>query len=208
MSSVKRIASRPAIYPVIATVALEIVVTTKTPQVIAADTAEESLARLGSIARMVGATMSNTANPTMLQAGYKVNVIPGAATAGVDGRFIPGFEDEFYATITELLGDKVRYEVATGDIAVETGFEGDLVAAMTRALQAEDPEAVTVPFMVSGGTGARAGANRGARCLGSAPLGPAPELDFVSVFHGVDERVPIESLEFGCRVLDRFLDEA
>ena len=175
---------------------------------ISADTAEESLARLGSIARMVGATMSNTANPTMLQAGYKVNVIPGAATAGVDGRFIPGFEDEFYATITELLGDKVRYEVATGDIAVETGFEGDLVAAMTSALQAEDPEAVTVPFMMSGGTDAKAWSKLGVRCFGFAPLRLPPELDFVSLFHGVDERVPIESLEFGCRVLDRFLDEA
>ena len=75
------------------------------------DRAEETLARLGSIARMVGATMSNTANPTMLKAGYKHNVIPGRATAAIDGRFVPGGEDEFYATIADLLGDKVRYEV-------------------------------------------------------------------------------------------------
>lgn len=173
-----------------------------------AATAEESLARLGSIARMVGATLSNTANPTMLHAGYKVNVIPGAATAGVDGRFIPGFEDEFYATISKLIGDKVRYEVATGDIAVETSFDGDLVGAMTRSLQAEDPGALAVPFMMSGGTDAKAWSKLGVRCFGFAPLRLPPELDFVALFHGVDERVPIESLEFGCRVLDRFLDEA
>ncbi|HEX5907066.1 MAG TPA: M20/M25/M40 family metallo-hydrolase, partial [Propionibacteriaceae bacterium] len=46
------------------------------------DHPEETLDRLGSIARMVGATMSNTANPTMLSAGYKHNVVPGRATAG------------------------------------------------------------------------------------------------------------------------------
>ena len=78
------------------------------------DRAEETLTRLGSIARMVGATMSNTANPTMLSAGYKHNVIPGRATAGIDGRFVPGGEDEFYATIADLLGDKVRYRCRLG----------------------------------------------------------------------------------------------
>ena len=173
-----------------------------------ADTAEETLARIGSLAHMIGATMSNTANPTMLQAGYKMNVIPGQATAGVDGRFIPGYEDEFYATIAELLGDKVRYEVETADIAVETEFSGDLVNAMTGSLLAEDPEAVPVPFLMSGGTDAKAWSKLGVRCFGFSPLRLPPELDFAALFHGVDERVPVESLQFGCRVLDRFLDQA
>jgi acetylornithine deacetylase/succinyl-diaminopimelate desuccinylase-like protein len=173
-----------------------------------ADTVEETLARLGSIARMVGGTMANTANPTMLQAGYKVNVIPGEAVAGIDGRFIPGCEDEFYATIGELIGEQVRYEVVTSERAVETDFDGDLVAAMTGCLQAEDPGAIPVPFMMSGGTDAKAWSRLGIRCFGFAPLRLPPELDFVALFHGVDERVPVESLQFGCRVLDRFLDRA
>ncbi|MCW5950940.1 MAG: M20/M25/M40 family metallo-hydrolase [Propionibacteriaceae bacterium] len=173
-----------------------------------ADTAEETLARIGSMARMVGATMSNTANPTMLQAGYKMNVIPGQATASVDGRFIPGYEAEFHATIAELLGDKVRYEVETADVAVETEFSGDLVDAMTSSLLAEDPGAVPVPFLMSGGTDAKAWSKLGIRCFGFAPLRLPPELDFAALFHGVDERVPVESLQFGCRVLDRFLDQA
>lgn len=173
-----------------------------------ADTAEETLARIGSLARMVGATMSNTANPTMLQAGYKMNVIPGQATASVDGRFIPGYEDEFYATIAELLGDKVRYEVETADIAVETDFSGDLVNTMTASLLAEDPGATPVPFIMSGGTDAKAWSKLGVRCFGFAPLRLPPDLDFAALFHGVDERVPVESLQFGCRVLDRFLDQA
>ena len=173
-----------------------------------ADDAETTLARLGSIARMVGATMSNTANPTMLNAGYKHNVIPGHATAGVDGRFLPGYEQEFYDTIARLLPDKVRYEVSISEVAVETTFDGDLVDAMTASLLTQDPGAVAVPFIMSGGTDAKAWSRLGMRCFGFAPLRLPPELDFVALFHGVDERVPTESLEFGCRVLDDLLDRA
>jgi acetylornithine deacetylase/succinyl-diaminopimelate desuccinylase-like protein len=172
------------------------------------DRAEETLARLGSIARMVGATMSNTANPTMLSAGYKHNVIPGRATAGIDGRFVPGGEDEFLATITELIGDKVRYEFVARQPSVETEFSGALVEAMKSCLMAEDPGAKAVPFLMSGGTDAKAWDRLGIRCFGFAPLRLPPDLDFVGMFHGVDERVPTESLEFGARVLDRFLQLA
>ncbi|HYI58504.1 MAG TPA: M20/M25/M40 family metallo-hydrolase [Microlunatus sp.] len=172
------------------------------------DRAEETLARLGSIARMVGATMSNTANPTMLKAGYKHNVIPGRATAAIDGRFVPGGRDEFYATIADLLGDKVRYEVVGDHPSVETEFAGALVEAMQSCLVAEDPGARAVPYLLSAGTDAKAWNRLGVRCFGFVPLKLPPDLDFVSLFHGVDERVPISSLEFGCRVLDRFLDQA
>jgi acetylornithine deacetylase/succinyl-diaminopimelate desuccinylase-like protein len=155
------------------------------------DTAEQTLARLGSIARMVGATMANSANPTMLDAGYKHNVIPSRATAGIDGRFVPGGEEEFYATITELIGDKVRYEVLNHQPSVETEFSGALVEAMKACLTAEDPGAKAVPFLMSGGTDAKAWDRLGIRSFGFAPL-----------------RLPPESLEFGARVLDRFLDQA
>jgi acetylornithine deacetylase/succinyl-diaminopimelate desuccinylase-like protein len=172
------------------------------------DQAEETLSRLGGIARMIGATMSNTANPTMLSAGYKHNVIPSLATAGIDGRFVPGGEDEFYATIADLIGDKVRYEVAAHNPSVETEFAGSLVDAMQACLAAEDPGARAVPYLFSGGTDGKVWHRAGIKCFGFAPLRLPPELDFVGMFHGVDERVPTDSLEFGARVLDRFLDRA
>jgi acetylornithine deacetylase/succinyl-diaminopimelate desuccinylase-like protein len=156
----------------------------------------------------VGATMSNTANPTMLSAGYKHNVIPGRATAGIDGRFLPGGHDEFYETIADLIGDKVRYEVVSHNPSVETQFSGALVEAMQVCLEAEDPGARAVPYIFSGGTDGKAWHHAGIRCFGFAPLRLPPDLDFVGMFHGVDERVPTESLEFGARVLDRFLDQA
>jgi len=154
---------------------------------------------------MVGATMSNTVNPTMLRAGYKHNVIPSRAFAGIDGRFVPGGRDEFMATIADLVGDRVRYEVSVEQPAVETEFSGALVEAMQTCLVAEDPGARAVPYLMSGGTDGKAWDRLGIRCFGFSPLRLPPDLDFVSMFHGVDERVPISSLEFGARVLDRFL---
>ena len=169
---------------------------------------EETLGHLGGIARMAAATMSNTANPTMLSAGYKHNVIPGGAMAGVDGRFLPGSEDEFYATIADLIGDKVRYEVVAQHPSVETQFSGALVEAMQACLEAEDHGAQAVPYMFSGGTDGKAWHRFGVRCFGFAPLRMPPDLDFLGMFHGVDERVPTDSLKFGARVLDRFLGMA
>ncbi|WP_200303686.1 M20/M25/M40 family metallo-hydrolase [Streptomyces adelaidensis] len=167
---------------------------------------EGTLARLGGIAKLIGATLSNTANPTQLGAGYKVNVIPGEATAHVDGRFLPGFEEEFLADLDKILGPKVRREDVHSDKALETSFDGALVDAMQSALIAEDPIAKAVPYMLSGGTDAKSFDDLGIRGFGFAPLKLPPELDFAGMFHGVDERVPVDGLKFGVRVLDRFID--
>jgi acetylornithine deacetylase/succinyl-diaminopimelate desuccinylase-like protein len=164
--------------------------------------------QLGSFARMFGATVRNVTNPTMLNAGYKVNVVPGEAEAHVDGRFLPGHEDEFLAKVDELIGDKVGREMVMHDKALETEFAGGLVDAMRSCLAAEDPAAKAVPYLMSGGTDAKAWSRLGIRCFGFSPLQLPPDLDFMAMFHGIDERVPVTALEFGCRVLDRFLDEA
>ncbi|WP_030418049.1 M20/M25/M40 family metallo-hydrolase [Streptomyces sp. SCSIO 75703] len=167
---------------------------------------EETLAKLGGIARMIGTTLRNSAAPTMLGAGYKVNVIPGQAVAHVDGRFLPGYEEEFLADLDRILGPRVRREDVHADKALETDFDGRLVDAMQTALSAEDPIARAVPYMLSGGTDAKSFDDLGIRCFGFAPLKLPPELDFAGMFHGVDERVPVDGLKFGVRVLDRFLD--
>ncbi len=168
--------------------------------------AREVIAKLGPISRMVGATLSNTANPTMLTAGYKVNVVPGVAWAQVDGRFLPGQEDAFFAEFDELIGPGVRREMVNEAPAIETTFDGALCAAMTEAILAADPQGRVVPFCMPGGTDAKAFSRLGIRCFGFTPLQLPPDLDFAGLFHGVDERVPVAALEFGTRVLDRFID--
>jgi acetylornithine deacetylase/succinyl-diaminopimelate desuccinylase-like protein len=169
---------------------------------------DAGLARLGGIARMIGAALRNTANPTMVTAGYKANVVPGTASATVDGRFLYGHEEEFHRQLDELIGDGVRREWLVHDRAVETTFDGPLVDAMVAALRAEDDGARPVPFTMSGGTDAKSFERLGMRCFGFSPLRLPPELDFAALFHGIDERVPVESLRFGIRVLDRFLRSA
>ncbi len=164
-----------------------------------------TLEKLGSISRIVGATLRDTANPTMLTAGYKANVIPQTAEAVVDCRVLPGRQAAFEREVDELLGPDVEREWVTQLEAYETTFDGDLVDAMNDAVLAHDPDGRTVPYMLSGGTDAKAFAKLGVRCFGFAPLRLPPELDFAALFHGVDERVPVESLRFGTRVLDHFL---
>ncbi|MCM3882977.1 M20/M25/M40 family metallo-hydrolase [Frankia sp. R82] len=169
------------------------------------DDLDATVAKLGPVARMIGATLRNTVNPTQLAAGEKVNVIPGEAVAYVDGRYLPGQQEEFLRQLDEILGPDIRREWVVLDDAVETGFDGPLVDAMAGALRAEDPIARPVPYMLSGGTDAKSFSRLGIRCFGFSPLLLPADLDFSGMFHGVDERVPLESLRFGVRVLDRFL---
>jgi acetylornithine deacetylase/succinyl-diaminopimelate desuccinylase-like protein len=164
-----------------------------------------TIAKLGPVARIINATTRNTANPTMLQAGYKANVIPATAYGVVDGRFLPGQQEQFEAAIDELLGPTVTREWIRCQPPLETTFDGALVDAMVAALKCEDPGAHPVPYMLSGGTDAKAFAKLGIRGFGFAPLKLPADLDFSGLFHGVDERVPVEALRFGVRVLDRFV---
>jgi acetylornithine deacetylase/succinyl-diaminopimelate desuccinylase-like protein len=169
------------------------------------DDPEAMIAKLGPIAQLIGATVRNTANPTRLQAGYKENVVPGKAWATVDCRTLPGRSEEFLAEVHEIIGPDLAVDYITHQPSVETTFDGALVDAMAAALRAEDPAARPVPYLVTAGTDAKAWDRLGIRCFGFSPLRLPPDLNFAALFHGVDERVPIEGLRFGVRVLDRFL---
>ena len=169
---------------------------------------EELLQRLGTLGMLVGATLQNTANPTMLESGYKINVIPTDATAFIDGRFLPGFESEFDQTIRDLVAsvsDGIHVQAVNQDIAIEAPFETVTFDLMASVLRQEDSAATAVPYMISGGTDAKALSRLGIDCYGFSPLRMPPDLDYWRLFHGVDERVPVDGLKFGVRVLHRFL---
>jgi acetylornithine deacetylase/succinyl-diaminopimelate desuccinylase-like protein len=170
------------------------------------DRLDEEARRLGPVGRLFEATIRNSANPTVLEAGYKVNVIPGHAAAQVDGRFLPGTGEEFLETVDRLLGPKVGREFINFEEAAAADARGPTFAALADAIRAEDPEAHPVPYVMSGGTDGKSFARLGIRSFGFAPLLLTPDLDYLGMFHGVDERVPVEGLRFGTRALDRFLD--
>jgi acetylornithine deacetylase/succinyl-diaminopimelate desuccinylase-like protein len=166
---------------------------------------EKLLKELGTVARFVGATLQNTANPTLLRSGYKANVIPGTAEALVDVRTLPGQQDQVLEIIRGLAGDGVDVSCDHQDVSLEVPFSGNLVDSMIDALHAEDPGATVLPYTLSGGTDNKSLSRLGITGYGFAPLQLPPDLDFTGMFHGVDERVPTASLKFGARVLDRLL---
>ncbi|GAA2878150.1 M20/M25/M40 family metallo-hydrolase [Streptosporangium fragile] len=169
------------------------------------DRLEEEAGRLGRAGALFRAQIRNSANPTMLQAGYKVNVVPGTATGHVDGRFLPGYREEFLQTVDRLLGPKVTREFVNIEDAPSAPMDAPFFERLRAALVAEDPAARPVPYVMSGGTDAKSFAGLGINGYGFAPLLLTPDLDYFGMFHGVDERVPVEGLEFGVRVLDRLL---
>ncbi|GAA1195743.1 M20/M25/M40 family metallo-hydrolase [Brevibacterium paucivorans] len=169
---------------------------------------DKLLAELGSALKFVGATFQTTANPTALDAGYKHNVIPGQASALIDCRPLPGRNEDALLTLKELAGPDVVVEQVISGVSLETPFEGDLVDRMKEAIEAEDPGATVLPYTLSGGTDNKALSELGITGYGFAPLKLTGDLDFPAMFHGVDERVPLEALDFGARTLVRFMVSA
>jgi acetylornithine deacetylase/succinyl-diaminopimelate desuccinylase-like protein len=166
------------------------------------------LEQIGPASALVAATIRNSANPTILQAGYKVNVIPGEATALVDGRILPGYTDEFEATLDELTGPDVTWEYYHREPPLEAPPDAPLARAMAAAVLAEDPGARAVTYCMGGGTDAKQFSRLGMAGYGFTPLELPPGYDYYAMFHGVDERVPVSALRFAVRVMDRFLASA
>ncbi len=162
---------------------------------------DELLERTGTAAGFLTATLRTTTNPTLLTAGYKHNVIPDTAEALIDIRTLPGEEASVLAEVRRLVGDDIEVEVVTQDIGLENPFAGPLVDRMVQTLQRHDPGAEVLPYLMSGGTDNKALSLLGITGYGFAPLKLTPDLDFPAMFHGVDERVPLDALSFGHRAL-------
>ncbi|MFE0276430.1 M20/M25/M40 family metallo-hydrolase [Streptomyces sp. NPDC058992] len=166
------------------------------------------LAKLGRAAALVEPVVRNSSNPTMLDAGYKVNVIPGHASAFVDGRMVPGGEEEFRETLDRLTGPDVDWEFHHREVALQAPVDSPTFAKLRAAIECFDPEGHVVPFCMSGGTDAKQFSRLGITGYGFSPLKLPEGYDYAAMFHGVDERVPVEALHFGVRVLDHYLKSA
>lgn len=163
--------------------------------------AEQLVLRAGKGAGFIQASLRTTTNPTVLQAGYKHNVIPDTAEALVDVRTLPENQAGILAEVQQIVGPDIEIEVVHSDIGLEVPFGGELIEAMIASLHAEDPEARVLPYLLSGGTDNKALSRLGIVGYGFAPLRLPADLDFPGMFHGVDERVPLDALDFGHRVL-------
>ena len=159
----------------------------------------------GTAAGFIQASLRTTSNPTLLSGGYKHNVIPDTAEALIDIRTLPGQEEAVLAQVRELVGPEIEVVVMHTDIGLENPFSGPLVEAMVGSLGRHDPAAAVLPYMLSGGTDSKAMSKLGIAGYGFAPLQLPPDMDFPAMFHGVDERVPLDALVFGRQVLGDLL---
>ncbi len=156
-----------------------------------------------SLARSFAALIANTASPTVLRAGGKVNVIPGVAEFEIDGRTLPGQSDEdFLRELREVIGQDVELEILkSAPPTITEPIESPLYATIREAILAREPEAVVVPYMIPGFTDAKYFTGLGAKWYGFSPVKLPRSIKFADMFHGNDERIPVDGLKWGAEVL-------
>jgi len=159
----------------------------------------------GTASGFIQASLRTTTNPTVLQAGYKHNVIPDRAEALIDIRALPGEEDAVLAELADLVGPDIEIVTIHRDVGLETDFSGPLIDKIVQTLGTHDPGAPVLPYLLPAGTDNKALSMLGIKGYGFAPLKLPADLDFPAMFHGVDERVPLDALVFGRTVLTDLL---
>jgi len=192
----------PAVAEFLAALGLEEVARLAEQDPVAATAALERSVADPVMRRSLDAMLRDTVTPNVLRAGKKVNVIPGTAEAEVDVRTLPGTDQgELLRHLQEVVGENATVEAVVSLPAVEWPADAEIVTLMHDALRSADPEASSVPMMITPGTDAKALVELGIPCYGFAPLRLGPDVPFLSLFHGHDERVPVSALAFGLPVL-------
>jgi acetylornithine deacetylase/succinyl-diaminopimelate desuccinylase-like protein len=155
---------------------------------------------------MVNAMLHNTVTPTMLNAGTKVNVIPSFAEARCDARLIPGQSpDDLLHELRALIGNEPAIEFEATRMGRESEHHTPLFETITRVMAKHQPHATVLPFLVTGATDARHLTKLGTQVYGFCPM--IVPLDEQDTVHAHNERVSIDNLEFGTRVLYDVISE-
>jgi acetylornithine deacetylase/succinyl-diaminopimelate desuccinylase-like protein len=155
------------------------------------------------MAALLRASLRNTATPTILRAGTKVNVIPSVAEAEVDCRLLPGqTADDAIAEMRTYVGDEIEIEIVRTSPGVESGYDTPLFHTISQVMSEFAPDSITVPFMVTGATDGRFLAAKGIQVYGFWPMKELPDGPKVfQMAHAHDERISLDNLHFGSRVL-------
>jgi acetylornithine deacetylase/succinyl-diaminopimelate desuccinylase-like protein len=155
-----------------------------------------------SLAATFDAALHNTANPTVLRAGQKINQVPAEAELQVDGRLLPGQSaDDLVREIRAVIGDDYEIRVDRTMPATETAWEDPIAQRITEVIARHDPEGIVVRTMIPGFTDAKAYSQLGTKCWGFSPVQLPPGISFSAMFHGNDERIPIDGFRWGLRAL-------
>ncbi len=169
---------------------------------------DSAIKRLGldSLEPMLYAMLHNTATPTMLNAGSKVNVIPSVAEARCDGRILPGqTAQDFLRDLRGAVSQDVEIELIDNTPGLESDFQTPLFDTITQVMARHDANAPVLPYLVVGATDARHVNKLGTKVYGFTPMiAPPEELDHV---HAHNERISLDNIGFGARVLYEIVSE-
>jgi len=163
---------------------------------------------LGERGRLFDPLLHNTASVTILAGGEKINVIPDEVSFEIDCRLLPGFgPDDVFAELRALARADLELEVIRYDPgAAEPDMA--LFDTLAGALRELDPSAKPIPLLLPAVTDGRFFSRLGIQTYGFLPMQLPEEMAFMQLIHSVDERLPVDSVEFGtqaiARVLERF----
>jgi acetylornithine deacetylase/succinyl-diaminopimelate desuccinylase-like protein len=155
-------------------------------------------------ANVFNALLRNTANPTVLRAGTKTNVVPGVAEAELDGRIAIGSSvEEFLSELRAVLGPDAEIEVLQSAPPTETTPDTEVFRTLSQVVADHDPGSVAIPYVIPGFTDAKWWSTLGIKCYGFSPVrfDPRHDVKFSELFHGDDERVPVDGYHFGVKML-------
>jgi acetylornithine deacetylase/succinyl-diaminopimelate desuccinylase-like protein len=151
--------------------------------------------------RRLSASLRNTATPTILRAGAKINVIPAEAECQVDCRILPGTSlESLEQELRAVVGDDVEIEFMLPTPPLEADPNSPLFETIRQVVAEHDRGAMLVPGMITGGTDAKNVTRLGIQVHGFVPMryeGP----HMTGLAHNHDERVSVANLEFGVGVL-------
>lgn len=155
-------------------------------------------------ANVFNALLRNTVSPTVLRAGNKTNVIPGEATAELDGRVALGSSvSELLAELRAVAGPDIEFEVIREAPPTETSPDTEGFATLANVVRDHDPQGIPIPYVIPGFTDAKSWSKLGTKCYGFSPVrfDPTHNIKFSELYHGDDERIPVDGFEFGLRML-------
>jgi acetylornithine deacetylase/succinyl-diaminopimelate desuccinylase-like protein len=153
------------------------------------------------------AMIRDTVSLTILQGGSKVNVIPSESSATLDCRLIPGSSKEnFLNEIKKRLGEEIEVGVISESHSLPPSpFDTDLFRAIQTFASKNDPGSPVVPHLLPGATDSRLLREKGIVTYDFCPF-RLTEKEMM-IIHGNDERIALENLRFGMKMLVEIIKE-
>ncbi len=148
------------------------------------------------------AILHNTACPTMLEGGQKINVIPSEAAVLVDGRVLPGSSrEEFLREVRALIGTQYEIEVMKESAGVETSSDTEAFRTLKKVIEEKDPGSEAIPYIIAGFTDATHYHKLGIKTYGFSPVKLPNDIVFSKLYHNHNERIPLEGFYWGLEAL-------